>query len=81
LITTTAQATAVATAMLQLYLTAYDDVGFTAVQNAALACGDCITLVRSRVGVVGNYVMSQISMSADVTAAMTVTNRAQRSAA
>jgi|GEM_PF-5350473 len=79
-LTTTAQCTSAATAILQTLLTAYDDTAFTAAQNAALTCGDCLGLVRSRIGISGNYVASAIAMSATPGAPMTVTNRARRSA-
>lgn len=78
-ITTVAQATAVAQALLQLHLTAFDDTAFVASQNAALTCGDSIGLVRSRIGISDSYTTSQIQMSASVGTGMTVTNRARRS--
>lgn len=78
-VTTSAQAIAAASAKLQTLLTAFDDTGFTAVGNPALACGDGLSLKRPRLGTNGVYVASSIAWTADVATAMTVINRAKRS--
>ncbi len=80
LLLTTAQCTAAATGILQTMLTAFDDTAIQAVQNPALCAGDCIGLARARIGLSGSYAASQVSMSAAVGTAMTVTNRARRAA-
>jgi hypothetical protein len=81
LLLTSAQCTAAATALLQTLLTAYDDTALAVAQNPALQCGDSIALARARIGLNDTYAASQISMSADVTTPMAVTNRARRSPA
>ena len=81
LVTTGPQATACATALLQKLLTAYDDVSFTAVPNAALTCGDVIALQRQRIGISDTFCISSISFSSDVKQPMQVTCRTRSSAA
>jgi hypothetical protein len=81
LFTTAAQAIAAATALLQLMLTAYDDISFTAPNYAPLRCGNAVAVTRSRMRIADTYCVSQITMSSDPTQPMTVTCRARRTAA
>lgn len=81
LITTSDQAIAAGTALLQTLLRSFDDTAFTAVPNAAMGCGDGLLLRRHMIGVDGTFAASAIGMTADPQQPMTVTNRARRSAA
>jgi hypothetical protein len=81
LITTSAQAIAAATSILQTLLTAYDNLSTSVVMNASLRAGDCNGVTRARLGVNDTYCASQVSNSTDPTALTTITYRARRTAA
>jgi hypothetical protein len=73
-----AQLTAMAQAQLQLILGVLDDTTFTAVPNPAMVEGDCLQLVRARIGIDDTYVASSFNMPLDVGTLMTVANRPRR---
>ena len=76
-IITDADAIAAAMSQLQIIMTAYDLVSFSAVMNASLKCGDGVRIIRARLGLDNAYCVTQTSFSSDVTQAMQVTLRSQ----
>lgn len=73
-----AQATTSAQAQLQLILKAFDATQLEAAPDPSWAEGDCATLVRARLKVNGNYVMSALTIPLDPESAETIVNRPQR---
>lgn len=80
LVDATAQATAIGQARLQLILGAFDATDFESLPNPALAEGDCLTLMRTRIKVNANYVASAMTIPLDPESAEQITNRPQLAA-
>jgi hypothetical protein len=75
-IATTGDANTAAAAKLPLVMVGLDETALTAVDHPGLDAGDTIPVVRQRMKVNANYIVSAVTHPLDVTSTMSVTNRA-----